>query len=155
LQRVETDVLAHHPRLATVMFGVNDAGYYRPDTDSFADSPRVAEEDFARCLHDLVTRLQSAEVETVLLTPLPMNANYWGVDLPQYLDHGLNFLVERYAQRVRQVAASCGVRVVDTYAHFHSLGDTTALIPDGIHPNAAGHQVIADLLERVVVEALR
>lgn len=155
LQRIEPDVLRRRPRLVMVMFGVNDAGYYRPDTDSFAESPRVSEDEFTRCFRDILVRLQSAGVTTVVLTPLPMSPGYWGADLPQYVDHGLNFLVERYANCVRRVAAARGVRVVDTYAHFRNLGDATRLLPDGIHPTAEGHRIIGDLVGPAVTEALR
>ena len=40
LQRIERDVLAHKPDFVTVMFGVNDAGFFRPDGPP-ADTPRV------------------------------------------------------------------------------------------------------------------
>jgi len=153
IRRVDSDVLAHRPQLVTVLFGVNDAGYYRPDTDGFAETPRVAEHEFANRLTDIVARLQSGGVKVLLLTPLPMNENYWGAQLAPYIENGLNFLVERYAARVREVARQRGVRLVDAYSHFRNLGDTTRIVPDGIHPNAEGHRLLAELLAPALVTA--
>ena len=154
LERVDQAVISRKPDLVTMMYGVNDAGYYRPDTDSFADTPRVTVDEFRQCLTQLVERIQTCGAALVLLTPLPMNQHYWGVDLEPYVKNGLNFLVEPNAQAVRDVAADRGVPLVDTYAYFDSHPDTIDMLPDGIHPSPDGHRVIADLLLPVVLEAV-
>jgi len=146
IDRLEIAVIPRAPDLVTVMFGVNDAGFYRPDTDSFADTPRVTLDGFRHALTEIVTRIQQSDAAIVLLTPLPMNKHYWGVDLKPYVDNGLNYLVCQYAQAARDVAAERGVALVDTYAHFDSHPETVDMVPDGIHPNPDGHRVIADLL---------
>ena len=154
LQRVDDAVLRREPDLATVMFGVNDAGYYRPATDSFADTPRVALDEFRRCMREIVDKIQTTEAALVLLTPLPMNRHYWGADLAPYVENGLNYLVCANAQAVRDVAADKGVPLADTYAHFEAHPETVDMVPDGIHPNPEGHAMIADLLTPVALEAL-
>lgn len=152
LERIETDVLEHRPQIVTVMFGVNDAGFYRPATDSFADTPRVALPDFTQCLRTIVQRIGQSGARVILLTPLPMNRHYWGTELPAYVQNGLNYLVCQYAQACRDVAAGASAPLVDTYAYFDSHPETVDLVPDGIHPNPEGHRVIADLLYPILRE---
>lgn len=155
VERIERDVVSRKPDLVTVMFGVNDAGFYRPDTDSFANTPRVTLSIFRRCMTDMVGRIQDAGAAVVLLTPLPMNEHYWGVRLEPYVRNGLNYLVTLYAQAVRDVAADTGVALVDTYGHFLSHPETADLVPDGIHPNPDGHKAIAALLWPAALDAVR
>lgn len=155
IARLEKDVLARCPDLVTVMFGVNDAGFYRPDTDSFADAPRVTLTVFRRCMVGIVERIQKAGATVVLLTPLPMNEHYWGIHLEPYVRNGLNYLVTLYAQAVRDVAADRGVPLVDTYGHFLSHTETVDMVPDGIHPDPKGHRTIAELLCPVVLKAVK
>ena len=146
IERLGSDVLSYEPRIVTVMFGVNDAGYYRPETDGFAETPRVELSHFERCLNAIAEGILGAGAKLAILTPLPMNPHYWGTDLPVYVENGLNFLVTQYAQKCRDVASKVGVPLVDTYAHFDSHPETQDLVPDGIHPNPEGHRTIADLL---------
>jgi acyl-CoA thioesterase-1 len=152
LERFDSDVASHSPDLVTVMFGVNDAGFYRPQTDSFANTPRVDIEEFTACMRRIVERIKALPASAALLTPLPMNHHYWGVDHPQYVVKGLNFLVEQYAQRVRDGAAEFSTLLVDTYGHFSSHPETVDLVPDGIHPNPEGHRVIAEMLMPMLKE---
>ena len=154
LDRVDEAVNSRSPDLVTVMFGVNDAGFYRPATDSFADTPRVELGEFHDSLAAIVDKLQTTGAALVLLTPLPMNKHYWGTDLKPYVENGLNFLAAQYAQAVRDVAAEKHVHVVDTYAYFDSHPDTVDTVPDGIHPDPEGHRTIAELLVPAALEAL-
>lgn len=154
LERFDSDVSAHSPDVVTIFFGVNDAGFYRPVDDSFADTPRVSIEEFTHCLRRIVERVNALPASAILLTPLPMNHHYWGVNHPSYVERGLNYLVSQYAEGVRDVAAALSVSLVDTYDCFSSRPETADLIPDGIHPNPEGHQMIAELLMPVMLECV-
>jgi len=56
---------------------------------------------------------------------------------------------------------SGAVKIGAVYVDFHSAmaderhGMKAALSGDGVHPNAAGYAVMAPLVERAIVEALR
>lgn len=142
LARIGSDVLVHHPDLVTVMFGVNDAGFFRPDGPP-ADTPRVAPEDYRRNLHEMVERISAAGALPILGTPLPMSPSYPLAHLPQYREHGLNYLVDRYAAIMRAVAQERGIPLIDLHRAFAEDPSTQAFLPDGIHPNAQGHAFIA------------
>ncbi|NOX55748.1 MAG: SGNH/GDSL hydrolase family protein [Planctomycetes bacterium] len=151
IQRLRRDVLSRKPDVATVMFGGNEAGFYRPETGGFADTPRVPLDRFKTTLAQIVDRLQAAGITVVLMTCPPMTERYWGMHLEPYQKHGINFLVKQYAQAARDVAAEKRVELVDVYRAFEQSPERLDYFPDGLHPDARGHRVIADLLvERLV-----
>jgi hypothetical protein len=66
---------------------------------------------------------------------------------------GFNVLLLEYAAAVREVAHEESVALVDVFEVFKSqpamkTGDTSRLLPDGMHPNSEGHGVIAEALIR-------
>lgn len=143
--RLEKDVLQHKPDYVTVMFGVNDAGYYRPNIDSMADTPRVFADDFIENLKKIIDEIQKIGSKPILVTPLPMNENYGHKDFPAYKENGLNYLVDEYSQIIRNISIEQGLHLIDVNRIFTDDPDTVSLIPDGIHPNKCGHRFIADL----------
>jgi lysophospholipase L1-like esterase len=144
--RLKTDVLDRKPDLVTVMFGGNEAGFYRPETKGFADTPRVGRLEFKAALGAIVDRLRAARITVVLMTCPPMTERYWGMHLEAYRTHGINFFVKDYAQAMREVAAAKKVELIDVYGAFHENRARLDYFPDGLHPDARGHRVIADLL---------
>ena len=145
ITRLERDVLQYKPDYVTIMFGVNDAGYYRPATDSMADTPRVSAEDFKKNLESIIDSVKGVGAIPVLVTPLPMNTFYAHKDFPAYVENGLNYLVEKYADIVRELCVEKGLHLIDVNKVFVDDPDTEKLIPDGIHPNKCGHRFIADI----------
>jgi len=146
VERLDRDVLAHGPDMVTIMFGGNEAGFYRPETNGFADTPRVPLEQFRATLAEIIDRLRAAGITAVLMTCPPMTERYWGAHLEPYQKHGINFLVQQYAQAARDVAAEKGVELIDVYRAFEQNPERLAYFPDGLHPDARAHRVIADLL---------
>ncbi len=146
VKRLKRDVLDREPHLVTIMFGGNEAGFYRPETNGFADTPRVAREEFAATVAKIVDQIRAAGIPVVLMTCPPMTERYWGMNLEPYQKHGINFLVKDYAQAMRDVAAEKKVELVDVYRAFQEKPERLEYFPDGLHPDARGHRVIADLL---------
>jgi lysophospholipase L1-like esterase len=144
LQRIESDVLAHKPDFVTIMFGVNDAGFFRPDGPP-ADKPRVEPQDYKRNLQKMVEMISAIGAKPLLGTPLPMSPSYPLADLPQYREHGLNYLVDQYSEIMRAVAREHGIPIIDFHCAFSNDQSTQAFLPDGIHPNAQGHAFIAKI----------
>ena len=148
IERLKGDVLDRKPDIVTIMFGGNEAGFYRPETDGFADTPRVGRDEFKATLDKVVDRLRAEGITVVLMTCPPMTDRYGGMHLVPYQKHGINFLVKDYAQTMRDVAAEKGVELIDVYRAFQQNPSTRDYFPDGLHPDARGHRVIADLLVR-------
>jgi lysophospholipase L1-like esterase len=61
----------------------------------------------------------------------------WGGD--SYANHR----IDRFNQALRRAAADQGAVVVDCFEEWLA-GDHPALLHDGLHPNGAGHQRLAD-----------
>jgi lysophospholipase L1-like esterase len=151
VRRLDRDVLDRHPDLVTIMFGGNEAGFYRPETGGFADTPRVGLGDFKATLSTMVDRIRAEGIRVVLLTCPPMTERYGGMHLEPYQEHGINFLVKDYAQAARDVAAEKGIELVDVYRAFQEQPSSVDYFPDGLHPDPRGHRVIADLLVKRLV----
>ncbi|MBN1343647.1 MAG: hypothetical protein JXQ73_13245 [Phycisphaerae bacterium] len=145
LHRMETDVLKHEADWITIMFGVNDAGFFRP-WGAPAKFPRVVPEQFENNLIEIVGRVRGAKARPVLVTPVPMSHHYGLKDLPYYRERGLNSLVERYARIIQQVGKKLEVPVVDVFREFQKVADWNDLVPDGVHPSAGGQAVVAEIL---------
>ena len=148
IERLKSDVLDRKPDIVPIMFGGNEAGFYRPETDGFADTPRVGRDEFKATLGKVVDRLRAEGITVVLMTCPPMTDRYGGMHLDPCQKHGINFLVKDYAQTMRDVAAEKGVELIDVYRSFQQEASTRDYFPDGLHPDARGHRVIADLLVR-------
>ncbi len=153
LKRLDRDVIEKKPDWTIVMLGTNDAGYFRPP-NGVADTPRVPLADFEANMRRIVDAIVEAGSGIVLCTSVPMSAHYWLADLPQYAANGLNYLVEQYAQAVRDIAGEHKLPLADVYAAFQSHPQRDDLIPDGIHPNAKGQRLIADTLLPVLTKAI-
>ncbi len=154
IHRLEHDVLRHEPDYVTIMFGVNDAGYYRPATDSMADTPRVTAKDFRSNMKAIVGAVQQIGAKPVLVTPVPMNSAYAHKDYPAYVENGLNYLVDEYADIIRELSARSNLPLIDVHRPFSDDPETDKLVPDGIHPNKPGHRFIADIFVQEFVRLL-
>ena len=97
------------------------------------------------------------------MTPNPMRWAERTLELygkPPYLPDnvdGFNVVLNDYVATAREVAGETGVAFVDVYALFQeydaqegqSMDD---LMLDGMHPNSAGHRMVAKALMEVIAE---
>jgi len=150
LQRFDEDVLKHAPDFAVILFGVNDAGFFRPDGPP-ADTPRVSLPEFHDAIETMIEHCGKAGVRPVLATPAPMSSSYWLAFYEPYQQNGLNYLVHQYAEEIRAIAREREILLADVCAAFENHApEWEEWIPDGIHPNAKGHALIA----RVIADAM-
>ncbi len=154
--RFERDVLAHQPDIAIILFGANDAAV---DVwkDPPATEPRVSLEDYAANLRYFCRELKQRGVRVLLVTPTPFR---WTQHLrtlygrPPYDPNdadGFNVVLVRYAAVVRRIAAEEQVTLIDAWQAFEAHGEQEGqsldeLLLDGMHPNAKGQRILADLL---------
>jgi len=150
--RLERDVLPLRPTVVTVCYGMNDGRYTVP-TDEIRDT-------FAQGLRTLVARLREANCRVVLLTPGIVDE---GVNpaLAQvsYNRNGLR----RLADEVLALAKTEGLPVSDLHAlmadvdaRAKAADASFCMVPDAVHPDPAGHLVMAfGLLRALGVPARR
>lgn len=153
LARLQRDVLAHHPTVVTLLFGMNDGLYQQPQaavTQRFHDN-----------LVKMVRELKAAGIRVVILTPTAYDPyvrndharpeqNHFGYLYP-YI--GYDQTLADLAAVDREVAQAEGVELV----HLHSAMDrfldqgraqdiTFHVAPEGVHPRPAGHLFMAETL---------
>jgi lysophospholipase L1-like esterase len=155
-RRFERDVLAHQPDVVVIQFGINDAA-----VDVWRNPPateaRVSQKDYELNLRTMIQSLHKRGTRVILMTPNPMR---WTPKLkelygkPPYdpaAPQGFNVLLAGYAKTVEQLAREEKLPLIDVYQAFEDYGKgegqaVDQLLLDGMHPNAAGHRIIADLL---------
>lgn len=161
-KRFTKDVVDQHPDLVVIQFGINDSAIDVWKTPP-AVEPRVAIEQFAGNLDYFIETLEQQKCKVILMTP---NSLRWA---PKTLElygkapfhpndpDGFNVLLASYADRVRKIATARAIPLVDVYAAYQAYGTNNEqsiddLLSDGMHPNARGHQLVADLLIKVLLE---
>ncbi len=132
LERLERDVLCHHPDLVTISFGLNDL-------------VRVAPEQFRANLELLVKRCREQNSQVVLCTPNAV------IDTAARPVDKLN----TYCETIRTVARELSVPLCDQYRVGTQLRRRAPwtwrlTLSDEIHPNMDGHKRMAEELCRVI-----
>jgi len=154
--RLKKDVLDHQPDMVVIQFGINDSAVDVWKTPP-ATKPRISRDQYETNLRNLIKTLRDNRIQVILMTP---NSMRWVGKIkklygkPPYDPedpHGFNVFLKLYAETVRKIAREDNVPLVDVYFAFenyakqkgHSAHD---LLSDGMHPNAAGQKMVADLL---------
>jgi len=146
LKRIDADVLDHNPDYVTIMFGVNDASLLSFPDFRERHEPRVPLDRFERNLETIIEKIGKVGALQILMTPCPMGKKHPYRDSPPYRGRDMNFMLRDYAEAVRKIAREVGLPLLDVWEKFMEGGDPDKLLLDGVHPNADGHRVIADML---------
>ena len=161
LQRFQSDVLKRKPDIVLIEFGGNDCDF---QWDAIAENPSGIFHPNTECvtfyelLTDLVKKLSALDIVPVLVTLPPLDAekflNWVGRNSEQAKNNILQYIGnvshiyswhERYNAAILRVAEETTTRLIDIRSAFLQKDDYTKLIcDDGIHPNKAGHRVIAE-----------
>jgi lysophospholipase L1-like esterase len=152
IKRFEADALAKKPGILTLMFGVNDAAMLSFPEFKPIPGPRVPLPQYRKNLAEMIARARHAGARVILMTPCPMGSKYFNKHLEPYKSHDKNYVLRAYAQAAREVAAEAGVELLDVWTRFMQEG-LNELLPDGVHPNPRGHQVIAGMLYNAIRNA--
>ncbi|HQY05900.1 MAG TPA: GDSL-type esterase/lipase family protein [Lacunisphaera sp.] len=153
-QRLAADVLAKQPDLVVIQFGINDSAM-----DVWKDPPvthtRVTKETYRKNLEYFVAEIRRQHGQVMFMTP---NPKQWSEKMrelygkpPYQVDDpdGFNLNLRPFAEEMRQVAKELEVPMLDVMAAYdahHRANPENSLLSDGIHPNQAGQQLVADLL---------
>lgn len=126
LERLQRDVLDHHPDLVTVMFSLNDAGT-PPDI-------------YAAQLTEITERCQAAGAEVIHMTSNFMTRTWFG-------------RLDEANETVRQVARDTGTGLADAYRWWEALElqgvpYETLLLNTINHPDERGHRFFVEELLR-------
>jgi lysophospholipase L1-like esterase len=156
-ERFERDVINRHPDIAVIQFGINDAAIDVWKSPEPATKPRVSLSNFEINIDYFVNTLQERDCAVILMTPNPTR---WTAELKQLYGKnpyrvddtdGFNVILCNYVESIRKIAAVKRLAIIDVYDAFQAYGQVADksvddLLLDGMHPNAKGHRLVADLL---------
>jgi len=151
-ERFQQDVLDKKPDVVTIFFGLNDAA---ANVWQGVTEPRIPVERYTENLRYFVQTLRGQGATPILLTPNPLAwtdelRNLYGK--PPYdttSDAGFNILLDRYVKAARQVAAEENAPLIDVNRMYKDYAtgpglSLSVLLLDGMHPNSAAHEKIAE-----------
>lgn len=129
--RLQRDVLVHKPTLMTLSAGVNDA------------NGGVKLEDYLASVRGILDTMKQENVEVVVMTTSI---------LADKCPAAARETIASYNVALRALAKERGLKLADVFANMQKAqaGGTELMEADGIHPNYAGHRVMA----RAVLDAL-
>ncbi len=139
LQRLSRDVLSLHSSVVSICYGMND-GHYR----AFSAQDYL---QYMAAMTRLVTTLKQAGVQVVLLTPSCVDPQRKAALKPY------NDTLMRFALGITALAESESIPAVNLYDLLQDVqmrAGKVSFIPDAVHPNPAGHAVIAYALLRAL-----
>jgi len=141
LARFDRDVVSKSPGILTVMYGANDS-YVDPGEPG----PRLSPARFRENLETIVDRAEAAGMRVVLMTEPRWGAN----PKPNGLGEHPNLRLADFMKVVREVAREKNVALVDHFEEWtrrESDGlDLATVTTDLLHPNPAGHRILADTI---------
>jgi lysophospholipase L1-like esterase len=133
LARVEADLLALKPTVVSILIGINDV-WRRYDSNSLTEAKA-----FERDYRTLLGKIATIQPRVVLLEPfllhVPDDRHAWREDLNPKIDV------------VRKLAVDFGAELLPLdglFAQAATQAPAAYWCPDGVHPSAAGHALIAE-----------
>lgn len=134
LARFDRDVAARKPSTVLVAFGMNDGRYVPPDPailKTYLDGQRT-----------LVARVKGLGARPILVAPSAVKKDH-ALYLGPY-----NETLAGFARELAALAARERLPFVDLFTAFRPFAERSErdpeLVPDGVHPNAVGHFLLAD-----------
>ncbi len=147
LARFQRDVLDKKPDLVTISVGVNDVWHGFYDAHPLGDGPKgVLLPVYRRNVEEMVTRAQAADARVILLSTTVIHED---------LSNRENAKAADYNQALQDIAWQRRIVFVDFQRPFRELITTyrrttgardDLLTTDGVHMNAVGNRVMANLL---------
>jgi lysophospholipase L1-like esterase len=156
LNRIKTDVLLKKPDIVTIMYGTNDA-FFDVQIDQNDSTPRTPLAIYTDNMRKMVRVLKENNIKPLLMTPIAMGT-FWASDMGIYKNRDINFKLSEYAQAVRKVCREENTPIVDHFAlwieEIKSGNGIDHWLGDGVHPNPAGHRIIAKTILTVILKEL-
>ncbi|MDP8254894.1 MAG: GDSL-type esterase/lipase family protein [Candidatus Alcyoniella australis] len=103
-------------------------------------------EDYAQNLRELISQQRGRGAQVILA------AEYWGESAARNMD--LKGVIPQQRELMQQIAEETGVPFVDVYGYLRNNYEVAQIVfaHDLVHCNQVGHQAIAELLERTLIE---
>jgi lysophospholipase L1-like esterase len=133
--RWSSDVMELKPDWLSVMIGINDVWGNFSLLGAFRQN--ISEQEFTDTLTGLIQQVRPSLQGLVLMTPYYLETNR---------QEPLRDLMDRFGDRVKEIAETQDAILVDTQAHFDRVLECTDpfhLAEDRVHVNSTGHMILA------------
>ncbi len=130
---------AQNRAIVLLAYGANDAS-------KTGRAFEVSVEDYTENLSRGIDAARKRGCETALLSITPVTAAADGVPNAQRECRRNSFVVE-YNTALKELARKKSAPLLDVHARFAGSGRQALFTTDGLHPNAAGHAIIYDLVK--------
>ncbi|MGC3970978.1 MAG: SGNH/GDSL hydrolase family protein [Pirellulales bacterium] len=145
LVRFDRDVARYRPQYVTVLLGMNDGAAKQFEASLF--------DQYRTDVQKLIEKIENIGAVPILITPTMYDTRMAALN-PKVDSRGrggyYNGVLALYGAYLRDLAGDRGLGFVDTYAPLNQFtiqqrkrDPKFTLIPDGIHPDASGHLVMA------------
>ena len=158
LARFDADVAAFKPKFVTILLGMNDGRYEDFSAETFAT--------YQSGMKEIVNRIKAIGAKPIAMSPTLFDHHQLANEMtnnPNYrfrtrsFSSTYNALMAFYGAWLREESSGNGIPFIDLYGPLNSLTETQrratpdfTLVPDAIHPEAAGQFVMAyELLEQL------
>lgn len=143
---MRVDTMDPQADVVVVFGGTNDFGHGDAPFGTFEDRDKST---FCGACHELMTKLINRFPESVIVFMTPLHrlseSNPSGDIKPEPVG-----LLEDYVNMIKKTAAYYGIAVLDLFTMSGLQPKVPVIqekyVPDGLHPNDAGHVILADRL---------
>jgi isoamyl acetate esterase len=143
--RMEEDVLAKNPDVVVIYVGVNDV-WHKASSGTGTDADK-----FEKFYQAIINKLKAKNIKVIVCTPAAIGER---TDFSNQQDGDLN----NYSNIIRSIAAKNNLSLVDLRKAFLDYNlknnpgnkESGILTTDRVHLNAAGNQLVADEMWRVI-----
>jgi lysophospholipase L1-like esterase len=145
LPRLARDVAAYRPNVVTIMLGMNDGRYRKFDQQIFD----IYSSGYKQIVKRLKTDLKDVRITAIQPSP------YDDVTRAPTFEGGYNATLLRYSDFIRELAQAETLTVADLNRPVVAMLEKAKaanselaqkIIPDRVHPGAAGHLIMAEQL---------
>ena len=140
--------LAHKPDWVFLKFGANDAKHF----GGAGTKTLVSLEEYTANFTLMVDGYLKSGARVVVLTPTPVvesivSSNEWYQSVQMTWD---NADIQACADALKGITTKRSIPLVDLVSLFTRKPDAALYCPDGLHPNAAGHQQIIEQVLKAI-----
>ncbi len=138
--RIKDDIINLKPDAMSILIGVNDVWH------ELSVQNGVEAEKFERIYNMLISEIKEAlpDIKIIIIEPFVLK----GTGTEMYYDE-FRVEVKKRSEAAKRIAEKFGLPFVtlqDKFDIASADGDTAYWLTDGVHPSAAGHQLIKEAL---------
>ena len=156
LKRIGWDCMSNKPTVVSLMLGMNDVkgGLYASNPDpTIMEKRKAANAAYETNMTSLWAKIVGGGAKLILITPSPYDDTASESQTLKFASNhpGQSEALRGYAERVKELATTLGVPVVDfntpmsaiTATHQKTNSSFTLIGKDRVHPGPVGHLVMA------------